>query len=367
MDRKMQLGSKSRHAERPRRGGLAAVGSLTVFASMFSSCAPVSPGQPSPFSVSTDSADVVAGDTLTATVKVDAGANGSDAVSAVVAFPESKLTVESVTVDTETWDLAVTAAEDSPGRILVESGATNGAVGEEKVATIGFRATAPVSSSEISVASESVVVVAGESAAAQAAETANRVNLSSVASGLVNYDIRRQAETYPSGTLAGSCREFVNNVFAALGINTGGGWPNDYFLGFVQNGATRITDASSLKPGDVVQLQKTDAAAGLHTFIIRYKVSGTTYSVIDSNHLGDNRVRRYDRSVVLDDARRAYRMGGPTPGDANFDGLVNVYDLILVSTYWRKTVPYGMLGDLNGDAAVNVYDLAILSKGWFRG
>ena len=78
------------------------------------------------------------------------------------------------------------------------------------------------------------------------------------------------------GTHGGQCRQFVNNVMAHFGISTGGGAPNDYFVGFEKHGPTRITDATKLVKGDIVQYGKNENAPGLHTFIIVNKVSVTT-------------------------------------------------------------------------------------------
>jgi hypothetical protein len=120
-------------------------------------------------------------------------------------------------------------------------------------------------------------------------------------------NIANYAETFPNGYAGGQCRVFVNNVMAHFGFNTGGGAPNDYFVGFERHNPTRITDANGLARGDVVQYRKSEFSAGLHTFIILSRVSGTTYNVIDSNWALNELVSRHTINVVLDDDHRAYR------------------------------------------------------------
>jgi len=51
----------------------------------------------------------------------------------------------------------------------------------------------------------------------------------------------------------------------------------------------------------------------------------------------------------------------PLPGDANFDGAVNIFDINLVSAHWSETGP---TGDANGDGAVNIFDINLISAHW---
>jgi len=48
-------------------------------------------------------------------------------------------------------------------------------------------------------------------------------------------------------------------------------------------------------------------------------------------------------------------------GDANMDGLVNIFDINLVSSQWGTTGP---AGDVNGDLAVNIFDINLISANW---
>ena len=52
------------------------------------------------------------------------------------------------------------------------------------------------------------------------------------------------------------------------------------------------------------------------------------------------------------------------PGDINFDGLVNVFDMNVISAKWG---PAGPSGDANYDGIVNVFDLALVSTNWTIG
>ena len=132
--------------------------------------------------------------------------------------------------------------------------------------------------------------------------TSETVPPSALGSRIADY-----AETFPNGYAGGQCRGFVNNVMAHFGFATGGGAPNDYFVGFERHNPTRITDGNSLARGDVVQYRKSEYSAGLHTFIILSRVSGTTYNVIDSNYALNERVSRHTIPVTLDEDHRAYR------------------------------------------------------------
>lgn len=136
-----------------------------------------------------------------------------------------------------------------------------------------------------------------------------------------NADIADYAiDNFAVGSTGGQCRTFVNNVvMAATGVNIGTGWPN-YFAGFENAGAQRITNVADLRKGDIVQQGQTEADPDLHTFVIVASVSGSTFDVIDSNHTFDEKVSRYNRSVTLSDTKRAYRLGQisePTDPPAN--------------------------------------------------
>jgi Concanavalin A-like lectin/glucanases superfamily len=48
-------------------------------------------------------------------------------------------------------------------------------------------------------------------------------------------------------------------------------------------------------------------------------------------------------------------------GDVNRDGVVNIYDINLVSSHWGESGP---AGDANGDMIVNIFDINLISSNW---
>ena len=60
----------------------------------------------------------------------------------------------------------------------------------------------------------------------------------------------------------------------------------------------------------------------------------------------------------LDFARRPWL---EIPGDVNFDGVVSIFDINLVSANWNTPGP---TGDANGDHAVNIFDINLISAHW---
>ena len=111
------------------------------------------------------------------------------------------------------------------------------------------------------------------------------------------------------GDSGGQCRAFVNCIVWMVSGHTQNLGGSDYFQTFLNAGGTQITDITRLVKGDIVQVGQ-----GTHTFIIVGKVSASgssgTFGVVDSNHMGDEKVMNYDRTFTLDNSTtRAYRMG----------------------------------------------------------
>jgi len=54
------------------------------------------------------------------------------------------------------------------------------------------------------------------------------------------------------------------------------------------------------------------------------------------------------------------------PGDANFDGTVNIFDINQISSNWSGAAVVGNLtpGDVNGDGIVNIFDINLVSSNW---
>jgi hypothetical protein len=52
------------------------------------------------------------------------------------------------------------------------------------------------------------------------------------------------------------------------------------------------------------------------------------------------------------------------PGDVNFDGVVDIFDINLVSAHWNETGP---AGDANADMMVDIFDINLVSANWTVG
>jgi hypothetical protein len=106
------------------------------------------------------------------------------------------------------------------------------------------------------------------------------------------------------GDSGGQCRAFVNCIVWMVSNHTQALGGSDYFSDFAREGSQEITEISALAKGDIVQVGQGD-----HTFIIVSKVSGSTFSVVDSNHDFNETVMNYNRTVSLDSNTRAFRLG----------------------------------------------------------
>ncbi len=62
-------------------------------------------------------------------------------------------------------------------------------------------------------------------------------------------------------------------------------------------------------------------------------------------------------ALVTPIAARAMEM----PGDVNFDGIVDIFDVNVVSANWSSTEP---TGDANGDHMVDIFDVNVISSHW---
>ena len=60
-----------------------------------------------------------------------------------------------------------------------------------------------------------------------------------------------------------------------------------------------------------------------------------------------------------------YQVGIHTPGDVNFDGIVNGLDISLIGSHWLQTGS-GTPGDANYDGLVNGTDIALLAAHWLQ-
>jgi hypothetical protein len=107
----------------------------------------------------------------------------------------------------------------------------------------------------------------------------------------------------------GQCRAFVNCIVWMASSNSQwiGGGGGDYFKRFRDLGIPQIMDATALVRGDIVQYYVSGST--LHTYIIRSKVSGNTYNVVDSNADYKETVMFRTKTINLSTAQRAFRMG----------------------------------------------------------
>ena len=68
-----------------------------------------------------------------------------------------------------------------------------------------------------------------------------------------------------------------------------------------------------------------------------------------------------DIPLAYDQAVRRNAPARTKPGDLNFDGIVNIFDINLISSHWGQTGPDG---DANGDKIVNIFDINLISANW---
>ncbi len=66
------------------------------------------------------------------------------------------------------------------------------------------------------------------------------------------------------------------------------------------------------------------------------------------------------RAFVLD-ASSLTAVPPLVPGDVNLDGVVDIFDVNLVSAHWGESGP---VGDANGDGVVNIFDVNLISNNW---
>lgn len=67
------------------------------------------------------------------------------------------------------------------------------------------------------------------------------------------------------------------------------------------------------------------------------------------------------RSYALYRWDDAYSLGLRAAGDANFDGIVDIFDVAAISNAWGSANPFA---DVNGDMMVDIFDVAVVSNNW---
>jgi hypothetical protein len=96
--------------------------------------------------------------------------------------------------------------------------------------------------------------------------------------------------------------------------------------------------------------------------------AGSTFSYDTSpNPLGTTALLtgfdKYTIDLYVDFAWTALTLEGAPlpPGDVNFDGVVNIFDVNLVSAHWGEAGP---AGDANEDGVVDIFDVNLISANW---
>jgi Dockerin type I domain len=71
-------------------------------------------------------------------------------------------------------------------------------------------------------------------------------------------------------------------------------------------------------------------------------------------------------AINLASFSQSFSQTGPVvlAGDVNLDGLVDIFDINLVSSHWGTAGP---AGDANGDGVVNIFDINLISANWNPG
>ncbi len=92
---------------------------------------------------------------------------------------------------------------------------------------------------------------------------------------------------------------------------------------------------------------------------------GLQFDTSAANHLPGliDEVALYTRALSAAEiaAHYAAALAEPVPGDVNFDGVVDIFDINVVSAHWGESGP---TGDANGDMMVDIFDVNLISAHW---
>ena len=116
--------------------------------------------------------------------------------------------------------------------------------------------------------------------------------------------------------------------------------------------------------GELIRTFTGDADFDPRPFGFSFSLGGDSFANEGfKGHL--ERVLMWDEAIT-DADMLALMPSGSTPlqGDVNFDGLVNIFDINLVSSNWGTAGP---TGDANGDMIVNIFDINLISSNWSPG
>jgi fibronectin-binding autotransporter adhesin len=123
----------------------------------------------------------------------------------------------------------------------------------------------------------------------------------------------------------------------------------------------KVAVSGGLTLGDASVLDVQGALNGAISYVIATydagTLMGTFFNATAATSHGYNVV--YDNAggqIILDEL----------DGDANHDGVVNIFDVNLVSANWDPTGPVGAFapGNINHDTTVNIFDINLISANW---
>ncbi len=117
-----------------------------------------------------------------------------------------------------------------------------------------------------------------------------------------------------------------------------------------------VTGDLTLGGGSVLDIQGNLATATTHVIAtVTGSLTGTFGNATDATTNGYNVVYQANQ-IILDEL----------DGDANHDGIVNIFDINLVSSNWSPAGPVAAFapGNINHDTVVNIFDINQISSNW---
>jgi len=169
------------------------------------------------------------------------------------------------------------------------------------------------------------------------------VTLRNTSPGAVTLDAYQIGSTSGS-LLAANWNSLQDQNLAGFpaGNGTGNGWEQD-----ASSGANQILESYLLGESTLI-----NGATGSIPLGNLYKISGGFEDLVFQYRAGFS-------AIITGNIE--YVGIGTTPGDVNFDGKVNIFDINLVSSHWNQTGP---VADANHDGIVNIFDINLISSNW---
>jgi len=142
-----------------------------------------------------------------------------------------------------------------------------------------------------------------------------------------------------------------------MAVSGGGAAPQEMWVNGTSIGTLNLSRSSTVSHNlSIGTPQGNLVGAGLFGYrgdIAEMLIYERTLSAAELNQVGFYLEQKYS----LDTAYVASSL----PGDVNFDGVVNIFDINLVSSNWGGSGP---TGDANGDMTVNIFDINLISSNW---